>query len=132
MLRGFIERRVDERVEELLHTRWKKQVENEIICMLETEYNLYEVISSKPFFLAGMLDLSTLKEGDTVTLAIYAKIKADGEFIKHAGFDVTGPVDDPAVLIEPTMFSDSGRITIKQTTGRPRRISYVIMSKDES
>lgn len=132
MIGQIITNYLNKKLDDLLTVEWLPAANDEIICQLDTEYVLYESESETPFQVAGMLNLSELKPGDTLDFSVYAKIRAEEPFIKHIGFTVEGSIVEPAVSIQPMLIPVAVKLVLVQKTGRSKKLSYVILTKDES
>jgi len=87
---------------------------------------------SSPHSLEGMIDLSSLASGDSVTVREYMSAVSPVSYTKYAQSSVSGP-RDPAMLYLATKSSSYGiRITLQQTSGTYRTLPWQFFLRQEA
>jgi hypothetical protein len=83
-----------------------------------------EISGNPPRFLEGYIDLSTLTTGDTIIVRQYIKIAPTGSYVKYAEETYSGIQDLPLLYIVTKPCRYGIMITIVQTTGTNKELSY--------
>lgn len=85
---------------------------------------LDEIAGNPQRYLEGYVDLSPMASGDTIVVRQYMKISATGDYIKYAEETYSGAQTLPLLYIITKPAKYGLRITIQQTSGTYRTLTY--------
>ena len=90
-----------------------------------SEQIIAETSHNTAHYLFGKIDLSQMRDGDTVMLRVFVKIRANSGYKSHA-WNVYKNVQDPQLVTILPQFSVYGvKVTLKQTAGANKSYDYI-------
>jgi hypothetical protein len=101
-------------------------VKKDTIMADGTEQVLLEY-SGRISTIAGYIDLSNMRAGDTVIIRSYVKIKEDGGYVLYHPETFIGEQTEPALYTLPRLSGLAFKITLQQTTGSYKSFDYLFV-----
>lgn len=101
---------------------YEAPVEASVEMIIDTEVNLVEKTDNKIGILDGLIDLSTMEAGDTITIRQAMQIKTAGDYVTYAEETYSGVQTVPLLAVITRTAKDKVKITAEQTAGTVRTL----------
>ncbi|MEM2249935.1 MAG: hypothetical protein QXO00_02390 [Candidatus Bathyarchaeia archaeon] len=90
----------------------------------ETEEIVFEYAKTEPFTISGYINLKEMEEGDTIIIREYVKLATNGDYTLYAEEEYNGKQKEPILHISKRPAMNGIKITIQQTKGTFKQVSW--------